>query len=110
MERLNKDFKREISAILSSMKDARVNEFLSVSRVEVTSDLSYAKVYIGSVMGYQQAQEACGVLAGAEGYIKSTLAKTLRIRKIPKLQFIADNVVESYYRIQNILEGLKDEH
>ena len=105
-ERLNKDFKREISAILSSMKDNRVNEFLSVTRVEVTSDLSYAKVYIGSLKGYPQAVEACGVLSGAEGYIKTALAKTLRIRKIPSLRFIADDVVESYYKIQNILDGL----
>ena len=109
MQRLNKDFKREISDILSSMKDARVNEFLSVMRVEVTSDLSYAKVYIGSLKGYEQAVEACGVLRSAEGYIKTALAKSLRIKKVPKLQFVADDAVESYFRIQNILDGLKEQ-
>jgi len=108
--RLNEDFKREISAILSSMKDSRVNEFLSVTRVEVTSDLSYAKVYIGSLKGYEHATDACPVLAAAQGHIKSCLAKKLRIRKIPSLQFIADDAVEYYYKIQNILEGMQDEH
>lgn len=104
-QRLNEDFKREISGILASMKDARVNEFLSVTRVEVTSDLSYAKVFISSLKGYEQAKAACEVLVGAQGHIKTSLAKRLRIRKIPALQFIADDSVEYYYKIQGILEG-----
>jgi len=108
-ERLNKDFKREISDILTSMKDGRVNEFLSVMRVEVTNDLSYAKVYIGSLHGSERAKEACDVLKKAEGYIKTSLAKTMRIRKIPELTFIPDESVDYYHRIQGVLEGLKDE-
>ena len=109
-ERLNKDFKREISAVLSGMKDDRINEFLSVMRVEVTSDLSYAKVYIGSLNGFEQAKAACDVLKKAEGYVKSVLAKNLRIRKIPELQFVPDDSADYYNKISTILEGLKDEH
>lgn len=109
IERLNKDFKREISAILAEMKDARVNQFLSVMRVDVTSDLSYAKVYIGSIKGFEQAKAACDILKKAEGHIKSSLAKALRIRKIPELRFVADDSVEYYNRISTILEGIKDE-
>lgn len=108
-ERLNKDFKREISAILSGMKDARINEFLSVMRVDVTNDLSYAKVYIGSLNGSEHAKEACELLKKAEGYVKSSLAKNLRIRKVPELTFIPDDSADYYTRINTILEGLKDE-
>lgn len=107
-ERLNKDFKREISAILSNMKDARIHAFLSVMRVQVTSDLSYAKVYIGSLNGFKEAREACDVLKKAEGHIKSTLAKTMRIRKVPELSFIPDDSVDYYNKINTILEDLKD--
>lgn len=108
-DRLNQDFKREISLILQNMKDSRVNEFLSVMRVEVTNDLSYAKVYISSIKGYEAAKEACEVLKKAEGHIKSSLAKTLKVRKIPELTFIPDDSVEYYDKISSILEGLKDE-
>lgn len=108
IERLNQDMKRELSAILSNMKDARINAFLSVMRVEVTSDLSYAKVYIGSLNGFEEAQEACKVLKTAEGHIKSTLAKTVRMRKVPELRFIPDDSVDYYNKISTILEGLTD--
>ncbi|MEG0913407.1 MAG: 30S ribosome-binding factor RbfA [Oscillospiraceae bacterium] len=109
VDRLNKDFKREISSILSEMKDARVNQFLSVMRVEVTSDLSYAKVYIGSLNGFEQAKEACAVLKVAEGHVKTELSKRLRIRKVPELTFIPDDSAEYYNRINTIIEGLKNE-
>lgn len=107
-DRLNKDFKREISAILLNMKDARVNTFLSVMRAEVTSDLSYAKIYIGSLGGAEQAKEACEILKRAEGHIKSELAQKLRIRKIPILHFVPDDSVDYYHKINTIIEGFRD--
>ena len=110
VDRLNKDFKREISAILGGMKDPRLNEFLSVMRVEVTSDLSFAKVYVGSLKGGEQAKEACGLLAKAGGYVRTELARRLRVRKVPELTFIPDDSVDYYNRINSILEGINDEH
>lgn len=108
-DRLNSDFRREISAILNDMKDPRLDSLLSVTRVEVTNDLSYAKVYVGSLSGAEQAKAACEVLKKAEGHVKSELAKVLRIRKIPELIFIADDSVDYYNKINTILEGLKNE-
>lgn len=109
VDRLDKDFKKEISAILSAMKDERLNEFLSVMRVEVTSDLSYAKVYIGSLKGSEEAKEACALLKKAAGHIKTELSKRLRIRKVPELSFISDDSVDYYNKINSIIEGLKNE-
>ncbi|MEA5049871.1 MAG: 30S ribosome-binding factor RbfA [Oscillospiraceae bacterium] len=108
-DRLNSDFRREISAILGEMKDPRLDTLLSVTRVDVTSDLSYAKVYIGSLSGAAQATEACAVLKKAAGHVRSELAKVLRIRKIPELIFIPDDSVDYYNRINTILEGLKND-
>ncbi len=106
VDRLNKDFKREISDILRSMKDPRLNEFLSVMRVEVTSDLSFAKVYVGSLGGGERAREACELLKKAEGHIKTELAKRLRVRKIPELTFLPDDSTDYYNKINSILEGM----
>lgn len=108
VDRLNKDFKRELSAILKNMKDTRLDDMLSVMRVEVTNDLSYAKVYVGSVRGAEAAKESSAVLQKAEGHVKSELARKLRIRKIPELTFIPDDSVDYYNKISGILEGLKD--
>lgn len=108
IERLNKDFRKELSSVISGMKDPRLDEFLSVMRVEVTTDLSYAKAYIGSIHGGDAAREAVTVLAGAEGHIKTELSKRLKIRKIPEISFIADDSVDYYNKINSILEGLKN--
>jgi ribosome-binding factor A len=109
VDRLNKDFKKELSAIIPNMKDTRIDAFLTVMRVEVTNDLSYGKVYIGSVQGFEAAHQACKVLEKAQGYIKTELARRLRIRKVPELRFIADDSVEYYHKIDTILKGFNDE-
>ncbi len=106
VDRLNKDFKREISEILAAMKDPRLNEFLSVMRVDVTSDLSFAKVYVGSLNGGESAKEACVLLRKAEGHIKTELAHRLRVRKIPELTFVPDDSTDYYNRINALLEGI----
>ena len=104
-ERINADFRREIALCISKMKDPRIT-FLEVVRVKVTSDLNYAKVYISSISGSEAAADGCAVLKKAEGYIKTELAHTMNIRKIPALEFIPDDSVDYYNRIDSILKGL----
>lgn len=104
-ERINSDFRRELALCISKMKDPRIS-FLEVVRVKVTPDLNYAKVYIASISGGDAAAEACSVLKKAEGYIKTELAHTMNIRKIPALEFIPDDSVDYYNRIDSILKGL----
>lgn len=103
--RLNQDFKKEISLLIPTLKDPRIDSFLSVMRVDVTNDLSYAKVYIGSISGSSRAKEACEVLKSAAGHLRSELAKVLRIRKIPELIFIPDDSAEYAEKIDSIIEG-----
>ncbi len=109
IERINADFRREIAMQLTRLKDPRLDPLLEVVRVKVSSDLSYAKVYIASVNGGEAAAEACKVLKGAEGHIKSELAKTMNIRRIPALEFVPDDSVDYYNRIDSILKGLNRE-
>jgi len=104
-ERLNQDFKKEISLLIPTLKDPRIDSLLSVMRVDVTNDLSYAKVYIGSIGGYGKAKEACDVLKSAAGHLRSQLASTLSIRKVPELIFVADDSAEYAQRIDSIIEG-----
>lgn len=104
-ERINADFRRELAICISKMKDPRIS-MLEVVRVKVTSDLNYAKVYIASLSGGEAAADACKVLKGAEGYLKTELAHTMKIRKIPALEFLPDDSVDYYNRIDSILKGL----
>lgn len=109
IDRLNKDLQLELSALIRSLKDPRIDSLVSVMRVEVTNDMSYARVYIGSVNGFERAKEACEVLKKAAGHLRTQLSKTMRIRKAPELRFVADDSTDYYNKINTILEGFKDE-
>lgn len=105
IDRLNQDFKKELSSLIPALKDPRIDSFLSVMRVDITGDLSYAKVAIGSLNGSAKAKEACEVLEKAAGRLRSQLAGCLHIRKIPKLIFIPDDSAEYAERINMIIDG-----
>lgn len=107
-ERLGGDIQKELAALIRELKDPRIDDFLSVMRCDVTSDLSYCKVRIGSINGSQRAKEACAVLAKASGFLRRNLSKNLRIRKAPELIFIPDDSAEYYEKINRIIEDINE--
>ena len=94
-DRMAEDIKREITAIMRELKDPRVTDtMLTVVRVEITGDLSFAKVFISSMKGIDAAKVATDVLTGAAGLFKREIGSRLRIRKAPEIKFIPDDSVE----------------
>ena len=95
MDRTGEDIMRELTAILRTVKDPRVtSSILSIVRVDVTRDLSYADVYISSMDGIDTAKEAVKGLKSAAGYMRRELGMALKLRHTPELRFIADNSIE----------------
>ena len=89
--RLSEDMKRELIAIIGQMKDPRLKTgLLTVMRIELAPDLSFAKVFV-SVLGTQPdaPQQAVAALNRAAGHVRSEVAKRLQIRKTPDLCFVA---------------------
>ncbi len=94
-DRVSEDIRREIIAIIRELKDPRVKDkMLTVVRVEVSSDASYAKVYVSALEGIDTAKEAVKGLVSATGLIRHELGSRLRLRKTPEIKFIADDSVE----------------
>lgn len=95
-DRTAEDIKREITALVRELKDPRVTcAMLTVVRVEVAHDLSFAKAYISSLGGIEEAKEACKALNGnAKGYIRKEVGLRLSLRKTPDLKFIPDDSIE----------------
>lgn len=108
-DRIASDIQRELASILPSIKDPRVSKLLSIVKVDVSSDLSLARVYISSIEGTEATLSSVKGLASAEGFIKRELSKSLKLRKMPELKFIADDSIAHSAHIMDILNSLKDD-
>jgi ribosome-binding factor A len=107
--RLAEEMKKEVSQILrEEIKDPRVG-FVSVTRVEVSSDLRYAKVFISVLGSQEERQEVARALKRAGGFIRSELARRIRLRFTPELTFKIDDSIEHGVRIANILDQVKND-
>lgn len=107
MDRISEDIRRELTAILRTVKDPRVGEMVSILRVDVTNDLSYATVHISSLQGPEDAKEAVKGLKSAAGYMRRELGKALELRHVPELRFLADNSIAYSVKIAQTLSELE---
>ena len=94
VDRTSEDIKREVIAIMRELKDPRIKGMLTVVRVKVSGDLSYAKVYVSAMEGIDTAKEAVVGLNSAVGYIRREVGNKLHLRKTPEIKFVADDSVE----------------
>lgn len=108
IDRVTEDVKRELSAILREVKDPRVkNCFLSIVRVEVTSDLSYCTVYVSTMEGMEQTKTAVKGLKSAAGYIRRELGRRLSLRHVPEMIFKPTDSIEYGAHISKLLNDLE---
>lgn len=106
INRISEDIKRELSAIFRKLKDPRISGMLTVLRVEVTSDLSYATVHVSTIEGEEKTKESIKGLKSAQGFIRHELGSALKLRHVPELRFIADNSIAYSAEINKILRDL----
>ena len=110
MDRTSEDIMRELTAILRTVKDPRVtSSLLSIVRVDVTRDMSYATVYVSSMQGMDAAKEAVKGLKSAAGYMRHELGQALSLRHTPELRFAADDSIEYSANIAATLNRIKKE-
>ena len=103
--RVNEEIQKELSSILRGVKDPRVSDaFLSVTAVDCTTDLKYAKIYYSAMMG--DPKEIKAGLRAATGYIRRELARTLNLRVTPELTFLPDDSIRHGAHISSILSEL----
>lgn len=110
IDRVSEDIRREIMVIVRELKDPRVKDkMLTVVRVDVSSDASYAKVYVSALEGLDTAKEAVKGLVCATGYIRRELGQRLHLRKTPELKFVADDSIAQGMNIIRQMEELNTE-
>lgn len=106
LARTNDDIQRVLSAKLREIKDPRVQQgMLSVTRVETTGDLRYAKVWL-SVLGLENEKEFKRGLKSAGGWLRRELASSLSLRYTPELVFEIDRSIEYGAQINQMIRDL----
>ena len=108
-DRVSEDIKREIAAMIRELKDPRIQGMLTVVNVEVSSDASFAKVYVSAMEGIDTAKTAVKGLTSATGYIRREIGKRLHLRKTPELKFIADDSIEKGMNITRLINSVVKE-
>lgn len=104
--RINEEIQRELADLLRELKDPRVHRtMLSITRVETTPDLRYAKVYI-SLLEKEYTKEVLAGLKSSGGYLRRALGKNLQLRYTPELQWQADDSITQGAHILDILSKL----
>ena len=96
-ERVGEQMKQEIMDIVNNkVKDPRVG-FLTITDVELTNDLSHAKVYLTVLGSNKEIDNTFKALEKAKGFIKSELGSRMRLRIIPDLTFEYDKSIEFFF-------------
>ena len=107
-DRVGNLIQEKIGALIveGKIKDPRVNSFLSVSRVKVSKDLSWADVYISTFKPETSLNKGVLGLQSAAGFIQACLAKEMRIRQTPRLRFHEDAGIRESFNIVSKIDGL----
>ena len=103
--RINEEIQRELSDQFRRLKDPRVSSgMVSITRVDTTGDLRYAKIYV-SALDKSKEKDILKGLKSASGFLRRELGHALQLRYTPELQFVADDSIQYG---AHILEVLRD--
>lgn len=106
IERIDEEYRKEISQIISyDLKNPNVTGLISVTKVKVTTDLKYAKVYV-SILNSKNINETMEGLKKSSGFIRTELAKRINLRNTPELIFEIDDSMEYGAKIDSILKEI----
>ncbi|MBI4498839.1 MAG: 30S ribosome-binding factor RbfA [Chloroflexi bacterium] len=108
-QRLNDLLRDELgNLLLHHTRDPRLATLVSITGVELSPDMRYAKVYT-SILGVDEEKRAAlQALRGAERYLRRELGERITMRRIPELQFQLDESIERGVRISQLLKQVSE--
>lgn len=108
MGRINEEIQRTLAGLIRTVKDPRVHGLISITAVDTTADLKYAKVYV-SALDQSDMKEVIKGLKSASGYLRRELGRALSLRATPELTFIQDDSMVKGAHILRVMEDLDRE-
>ena len=105
--RINEEIQKELSSLIRNLKDPRVQDtMISITRVEATPDLRYAKIYV-SFLQEERAKDALKGLRSAGGYLRRELGRSLQLRYTPELVWELDDSITYGAKMLKLINSLE---
>ena len=105
MRRVDEAVREVLSdAVTKDLKDPRVG-FVTVTDVKTSPDLRHARVYVSVLGGGDERAETLEGLGSSSGYLQAMIARELRMKRTPPLEFVHDSSIDHGFRISELLEG-----
>jgi len=103
-QRVGEQIQRELAELLRDhVKDPRVGR-VTVTAVEVSPDLSHAKIFVSHLAGAEHADEAVTALQRTAGFLRTELAHRMQLYSVPQLHFVYDDSIESGMRMSQLID------
>lgn len=109
-DRIEEEIKKIVSVLIDrGLKDPRLTGLISVTKVSVTNDLKYCKIYV-SMLGTKDTSKAMDALSSAAGFVRKEIGSRIRMHSTPEVKFELDDSMEYGAHIQNIINDLGITH
>ena len=108
INRISSEYMQALAACMRTLKDPRVQGFVSITRCEVTGDLRYAKVFISVLGDEKAAKDAMRGLRSAVGYLRREVAQKVGLRAAPEPVFHLDDSIQHGAEILSVLTGIEN--
>ena len=106
MNRIDEEYRKELSQIISyELKNPNITGLISVTKVKVTNDLKYAKVYV-SILNSKNIKDTLANLKKSAGFVRTELARRINLRNTPEIIFELDDSMEYGAKIDSILKDI----
>lgn len=111
VDRLSQQMKKEMAVILQrEIKDPRLHSMITVSDVEVSRDLSHAKVFVTFLgLETEKVKENLAILNDAAGFVRSLIGKRIQARIVPQIRFAFDESLNEGIRLASLVESARKE-
>ena len=105
--RINEEIQKELASLIRNLKDPRVQDtMISITHVEATPDLRYAKIFV-SFLQEERAADALKGLKSAGGYLRRELGRSLQLRYTPELVWEADDSITYGAKMLKLINSLE---
>ena len=110
IDRVEEEIKKIVSKLIDQgLKDPRINGLVSVTKVEVSKDMKYCKVFV-SMLGTKDKDEAMKGLNSAKGIVRREIGNNIRTFNTPEVKFVFDDSMEYGQHIEEVLNSLNISH